>query len=224
MWTGVVRALACGAIRSFASTFLSSASRDVDLPWGVWERTACASATFVDSASDSAAPSSTRIPGSPVSTRASGIFFTFSPPFVSLCLLHLGYARPDLALARHLRRTPDNPSRIRRTLGPKAFAQSCEWEPLVTRRQRTRGGSEFDRMDMRVTDLVPLSTPHPTPRPLLLRVCPAAPCPRAHRVFSLPFLPLRVVVFFILAMHVQISLSPGIYNVHPTNRRASVVR
>ena len=157
MWTGVVRALACGAIRSFASTFLSSASRDVDLPWGVWERTACASATFVDSASDSAAPSSTRMPGSPVSTRASGIFFTFSPPSCR-CLLHLGYARPNLAIARHLRRTPDKPSRIRRTLGPKAFARSCEWEPLVTRRQRTRGGSEFDRMDMRVTDLVPTLT------------------------------------------------------------------
>ena len=96
-------------------------------------------------------------PQARVHTQSLGCVSLSSPPSCR-CLLHLGYARPDLALARHLRRTPDNPSRIRRTLGPKAFAQSCEWEPLVTRRQRTRGGSEFDRMDMRVTDLVPTLT------------------------------------------------------------------
>ena len=43
--------------------------------------------------------------------------------------------------------------------------------------------------------------------------------PRVHArigYFLLPFSPLRVAVFFILVMHVRISLSPGICDVHPT--------
>ena len=72
---------------------------------------------------------------------------SFSPPFVSLCLLHLGYARRSRYRQTPATYTRQKASRIRRSLGPKPFAQSCEWELLVTKRQRTRGGFKLGRMD-----------------------------------------------------------------------------